>query len=146
MSLYNSEPIAWISINRYNYTSDTGPDYRLYTFYSLTEYFYGFWIILFFHIYANLLAKVAFAEDFRKTLTTLKLYKFFHCLENTNIPIAWMDWEEKDGSVDDHKKQHRQVVKEMVVIMIIKTFFHTLMFVPIVYTGKNTFSSFEHQT
>ena len=82
---------------------------------------------------------MAFSEDFRKSWTSFKLSKFFHCLENTNIATVWKDWEEKDGSIDDHKERHGEVIKEMVVIMIIKTVFHVVMFTPIVYTGNKKF-------
>ena len=53
-----------------------------------------------------------------------------------------MDWEEKDGSVDDHKKRHGQVITEMVVIMIIRIIFHAVMLAPIVYTGVDNHSIF----
>ena len=60
---------------------------------------------------------------------------FIHCFENTNIPTVWMDWEEMDGSIEDHKKRHGQVVREMVVIMIIRNLNHAMMLAPIVLTG-----------
>ena len=63
-------------------------------------------------------------------------------MENTNIPTAWMDWEEKDGSIDDHKKRYGQVITEMVVIMIIRIIFHAVMLAPIVYTGVDYHSIF----
>ena len=85
----------------------------------------------------NLLAKISCSEDFRKNWTSSMLEKFIHCLENINIPTVWMDWDEKKGSIEDHKKRHKQVVTEMVCIMLIRTFFHSLMFTPIVYTGMN---------
>ena len=140
--LYNSDPVLWTELNRYNYTSGSGPDYKMYTKYSLMEYFFGFWILLFLHIYTNLLAKIAISEDFRKNCTSSKLIKFIHSLENTNIPTVWMDWEEKDGSIDDHKKRHGQVITEMVVIMIIRIIFHAVMLAPIVYTGVDNHSIF----
>ena len=135
--IYNTTPFAWTDLNRYNYTSNRAPDYTVYTYYTLQEYFFGFWILLFLHTFTNLLAKIAFSEDFRKDWTSSKLAKFIHCFENTNVPTVWMDWEEKDGSIEDHKKRHGQVVTEMVVIMIIRTIFHAVMLSPIVYTGRN---------
>ena len=69
------------------------------------------------------------------------LAKVIHCFENTNIPTVWMDWDEKDGSIEDHKKRHGQVVKEMIVIMIIRIIFHAVMLAPIVYTGKEFITS-----
>ena len=134
--LYNNTPFSWTDLNRYNYFSDIGPDYTLYTYYTLSEYFGIFWMLLFLHILINLIVKIAFSEDFGKTWNSSSLAKFVHCLENTNIPTVWKDWDEDGGSVEDHKKRHRQVVKEMVVIMIIRSLFHSLMLAPLAYTGK----------
>ena len=136
--LYNSTINwkLWTKIDRFNYTSYSGPDYTHYTYYSLTEYFFYFWVLLILHIYINLLAKIAFSEDFRKTWTLSPLAKFVHCLENTNVPTVWKDWEEDGGNVEDHKRRHRQVVTEMVVIMIIRTIFHAFMLSPVLFTGR----------
>ena len=45
--LYNTKPFNWTDLNRYNYTSDSGPHYNVYTYFSLQEYFFFFWILLF---------------------------------------------------------------------------------------------------
>ena len=133
--LYKAKPIPWPEINRYNYTSDSAPHYSIYTYLSLSEYFLAFWISLFLHTCINCLVKIIFSEDFRKSPSPL-LFKFIHCVENTNIPTVWTDWEEKKGSIEDHKKKHGNVLKEMTAIMIIRTIFNSLMLVPILYTGK----------
>ena len=78
---------------------------------------------------------MACSEDFRTNWSTSLFFKLIHCVENTNVPTVWMDWEEEDGSIDDHKKRHGQVVTEMVVIMIVRTIFHAVMLAPLVYAG-----------
>ena len=133
--LCNTKPFNWKKLDRYNYTSFSGPDYTVYTQYALHEYFFSFWILLFLHTFINLLVKIAFSEDFRRYWTSSTLEMFIHCFENTNIPTVWMDWEEMDGSIEDHKKRHGQVVREMVVIMIIRNLNHAMMLAPIVLTG-----------
>ena len=133
--LYNTKPFNWTDLNRYNYTSNTAPEYTMYTGFTLQEYFLGFWVIVFVHTILNGLVKLACSEDFRTNWTTSLLFKLIHCVENTNVPTVWMDWEEKEGSIEDHKRRHGQVVTEMVVIMIIRTIFHVVMLAPIVYTG-----------
>ena len=143
--LYKTKPFVWTDLNRYNYTADSGPDYTAYTKFNLSEYFIGFWILLFLHTYTNLLVKIAFSEDFRKKWTSSKLAKFIHCLENTNIPTVWKDWDEMDGSIEDHKKRHGQVVTEMVVIIIIRHIFHAVMMTPMLYTGSQIFYNFSCQ-
>ena len=79
-----------------------------------------------------------FSEYFRKKWTSSKLANSIHCLDNINIPTVLEDWDEKDGSIEDHKRRHGQVVTEMIVVMIIRTVFHAIMLVPIVYTGNYT--------
>ena len=67
-------------------------------------------------------------------------------MENTNIPTVWMDWEEKKGSIEDHIRRHGQVMKEMVVIMVIRTIFNAVMMSPVIYTGKNNWTIFQVKT
>ena len=134
--LFNSEPVSWTDLNRWNYNSDSGPDYTEYTYYSLQEYFFGFWILLFLQICTTALAKLLCSEDFRKNGESPLLFKLIHCVENTNTPTVWMDWEEKNDSVEDHKQRHGQVLREMMVIMLIRSIYNAVMLVPIVYTGK----------
>ena len=130
-----SEAIPWTRINRFNYAINCGPDYTVYTYYSVTQYFFGFWILMFLQTSANALAKIALAEDFKRDLIRSGLSKFFHCWENTNVPKVWMDWEAKNSSFEDYKKRHGQVATEMVVIIIIRNIFHAVMLVPLLFTG-----------
>ena len=144
--LFNTKPFPWRDINRYNYTARTAPHYKVYTYFSLSEYFYGFLILLVLHICLNALAKTLCSEDFRRNLNSSLLFKLIHCVENTNIPTVWMDWEEKKGSIEDHIRRHGQVMKEMVVIMVIRTIFNAVMMSPVIYTGKNNWTIFQVKT
>ena len=54
--LYNTTTFAWTDLNRYNYTSKRAPNYTVYTYYTLQEYFVGFWVLLLIHTYTNLKA------------------------------------------------------------------------------------------
>ena len=133
--LYNTKPFSWTDLNRYNYSTATAPHYNLYTCFSLQEFFLGFWILFFLHICLNALAKALCSEDFRNNGDSSLLFKFIHCVENTNFPTIWMDWEEKTGSIEDHKRRHGQVITEMIVVMIIRTIINGVMMVPLIYTG-----------
>ena len=136
--LYNSEPVAWTDLCRYNYTSDSGPDYTVYTYFNLQEYFCSFWILWVFHVIVNALAKSLCSEDFRTNGTSSLLFKLVHCVENTNIPTVWVDWDEREGTLEEHKERHGQVLKEMYTMMAIRTFFNAVMLAPIVFTGNTT--------
>lgn len=133
--LYNSEPIAWANLNRYSNETSSISEYSVYTYFSLTEYFCGFWILLCLQTFTNFLAKIVCSKEFRKNWTSYLFSSFIHCLENVNIATVWMDWDERKGSIEVHKKRHRRVVIEMVVIIIIRSIYHAVMLAPIVYTG-----------
>merc|ERR1719270_3231868 len=65
------------------------------------------------------------------------LSKLVHCVENTNIPTLWVDWDEREGTLEEHKERHGQVLKEMYTMMGIRAFFNAVMLAPIVYTATN---------
>merc|ERR1719232_2214460 len=142
--LYNSEPVAWTDLCRYNYTSDSGPDYTVYTYFSLQQYFCGFWILWVLHVIVNALAKSLCSEDFRTNGTSSLLSKFVHCVENTNIPTVWVDWDEREGTLEEHKERHDQVLKEMNAMIAIRTIFNAVMLAPIVYTATNIWERHRH--
>ena len=134
--LYNSKPVSWTDLNRWDYNTDSGPDYTVYTYFSLKQYFCGYWILLLLQIGIHALIKIVCSHDFRTNPKNSILFKFIHCLENTSVPTVWEDWDEKkDYSIANHKKRHGVVVKKMVAIMTIRTVFHAVMVAPIVYTG-----------
>ena len=134
--LYKSEPVNWTDLCRYNYTSDSGPDYTDYTYFHLQEYFCGFWILWVLHVIVNALAKSLCSEDFRTNGTSSLLFKLVHCVENTNIPTVWVDWDEREGTLEEHKERHAQVLTEMNVMMGIRAFINAVMLAPLIYTGK----------
>ena len=137
--LFNTTPFSWSDIDRWNYTDPSNPippSYSLFTGYSLAEYFTMFWIILLLHTYINILVKVAVSEHFRKFCSFKNsLEVIVHGIENTNIPTVWKDWDTDVGCVDDHRKRHRKVIIEMVLIMLARNVFHVIMLFPYFYTG-----------
>ena len=135
---YNSEPVAWSDLCRYNYTSDSGPDYTVYTYFNLQQYFCGFLILWVLHVIVNALAKSLCSEDFRTNGTSSLLFKLVHCVENTNIPTVWVDWDEREGTLEEHKERHGKVLREMYTMIAIRTIFNAVMLAPIVYTGNTT--------
>ena len=134
--LYNSEPVAWTDLSRY--TSDSGPEYTVYTYFNLQQYFCGFWILWVLHVIVNALAKSLCSEDFRTNGTSSLLFKLVHCVENTNIPTVWVDWDEREGTLEEHKERHDQVLTEMNTMIAIRAFFNAVMLAPIIYTGNTT--------
>ena len=86
----------------------------------------------------NALAKSLCSEDFRTNGTSSLLLKLVHCVENCNIPTVWVDWDEREGTLEEHKERHDQVLTEMNTMIVIRTFFNAVMLAPIIYTGNTT--------
>jgi len=129
--------VTWSDMNRWDYSDPTNPippPYSLYTAFTLTQYFIGFWIILFLHVCCNIIIKRICSKHFRKNCKSV-LAMVIHGLENTNLATVWRDWDVDNGTIHDHKERHSEVVKEMVSIMINKAVFHTLMLGPIIFTA-----------
>ena len=59
-----------------------------------------------------------------------------HGLENANIPIVWRDWDMDQGDRNDHKRRQTRVILEMLMMMVVRAAFHSLMILPIIFTGK----------
>ena len=129
--------ITWGDMNRWDYNDPTNPippPYTLYTAFTLTHYFIGFWIILLLHVVSNIIIKKICSEHFRRNCKSV-VAMVVHGVENSNMATVWRDWDVDNGTVEDHKQRHSQVIKEMVAIMINKAVFHGLMLCPIIFTG-----------
>ena len=134
--LYNSTPILWSEIDRWNYDGmrqATPPTYSIYTGYSLETYFYIFWVILGIHIYSNVCLKLIFSRDFRLEASALEM--FVHGLENCNIPYVWKDWDESKGDVENHCQRFWIVRKELIVTLGVNFLFNSAMLFPLLHTG-----------
>ena len=135
--LYNSTPVAWSLIDRWNYSdqaSPSPPPYTLYTGYSLGEYFTMFWIITGLHSFCLVLTKLATSENFRRTSCVLEM--FVHAVENINLPCPWRDWDQDGGTVTDHVTRHKSVNIEMVATMAVNLVFNIVMLVPVFSTAS----------
>ena len=60
-----------------------------------------------------------------------------HGLENANIPTVWRDWDMDQGDRNDHKRRQTRVFLEILIMMVVRAAFHSLMILPIIFTGKN---------
>ena len=59
-----------------------------------------------------------------------------HGLENANIPTVWRDWDMDQGDRNDHKRRQTRVILEMLMMMVVRAAFHSLMILPFIFTGK----------
>ena len=110
------------------------PNYTLYTGLRLRYFYYIFVTLLCLHILINFIAKYNLSEHF---VTHFNLFeKLVHCLENTNIAYNAQEWDDAGGNAKEHKMRMRSNLKEVVVIIWIKTFFNLIFLMPMCYLGK----------
>ena len=84
------------------------------------------------HAYFNLIIKIASSPKFRHT-TVLQMV--IHAVECVSMPSVFRDWDMDEGSVQDHRRRHKRVLVEMVLTIIVRFFFNSVMLVPVVFTG-----------
>ena len=135
LSMYNKTPIPWSDIDRCDYTDPKDPilpPYTLYTGIDAGQAFGLFWLTIILHATAIFVIKLFTVEKFYK-FNTLEIV--LHCLENCNIPQPWRDWDEGDGTVEEHRTKYRRVRREVVSTMAVNLLFNMVMLVPMIYTG-----------
>ena len=91
-----------------------------------------FWILYIVHAYFNLVIKVACSPKFRRA-TVLQMV--IHSVECVSMPAVFRDWDMDKGSVEEHRCRQKKVLVEMILTIIVRFIFQSVMLVPIVYTG-----------
>ena len=64
------------------------------------------------------------------------LEKVIHCIENTNIPYNAQEWDDAKGNALEHLKRMKANLVEVMVVILIKFIFNTILLLPICYLGK----------
>ena len=129
----DSPKFLWSSINRWNLTSQTPPDYRLYTVFGIKEYFFGFWIIVLIQCLAFLLTKLKLSQAFRQMNT---LEKIVHLIENVNIAQCTEDWDNIPGDAKEHVQRKNANLKEYLTLSVLNYFFCFVLLIPLSILGS----------
>ena len=129
----------WASIDRWNGILQTPPHYRLYTVFSIKEYFFGFWIIMLLQCLAILLAKMKFSNAF-KEMTIFE--KICHVMENINIAQCTEDWDQRVGNAKEHIKRKDANLKEYLVLSLLNYSFNFFLLIPLSILGKHAYDLF----
>ena len=125
----------WGDIDRYNYTSTTGPPYSLYTGLTLAQYSKLFLVLLIVQLASVLAVKLRTAVRRRPADKATSWFQVvLHALENTNIPHPWRDWDQDKGDIQHFRRRFKEVNREMFWTMMVNFVFKMLMLVPLWYT------------
>ena len=116
----------------------TPPDYTLFTYFKLGQYFALFLTHLFLHAVIIFIAKYKLSMFFRDRLNFIE--KVIHCIENTNIPYNAQEWDDGNGNAKQHRLRMTANLKEVRLLIGIKTIMNTILLIPLIYLGNSEFS------
>ena len=162
LTIGDNLPIEWNQLNRWKvanslyqenedgtlimdifgqYIPDPGyfispPDYTLYAGVQLKYYLIIFMAHFGLHMFFIYLAKTKLSKTFANDLNLLE--KFIHCIENTNIVYNTKEWDDDKGNANDHKERMKSNWKEVLITILIKMFFNSLLLIPLTYLGNYT--------
>ena len=133
------EETLWLELDRWNQDDSdksTPPEYSLYTGLSLGNTFILFLIMTVLQLLVLYFVKNKSSMNFRRK-SERRFNKIVHILENLNISFPWQDWDEGECcSVEQFRKNHDDVKREMFRTFGVNSFFSIIMLVPLWYTGK----------
>ena len=109
------------------------PHYRLFTFFTLGQYFFIFCGILFVQTIFVFLAKCMCCPSFM----VLNFFeKTIHAIENINIPFNCQEWDSAKGDAEAHKTRMKTNETEVKVVMAVNFGFNCLLLSPVGILGK----------
>ena len=138
LELYDlKEQVLWSEVDNWNYEdplNPKAPDYTFYTGLNLKETFVAFSCLMGLHVLLLFIIKYITVEDFHKGSFFKQV---IHILEVMNIASPWQDWDSEKCSVEEFKRKHKNVNKEMNHNILTNFIFSLLMTTPLIYTGKS---------
>ena len=136
----DAPPIPWSKITRWNYTDykeAEPPSQRLYTVFSIGEYFWIMFAILGLNILSQILAIRFTNPEVYKKLSLIDV--LIHGICNCFIPHPMEEWDEKEGSVEMHRLRKHLVLKEMIASILLNFVFNLILLTPLIILGINVF-------
>ena len=136
----NAPEIPWSKITKWNYIGwgeAYPPENKIYTLFSIGEYFWILLGVLSLNIIFQILGKRFTNPSVYKILSWLDV--FIHGIACCFIPHAMEEWDEQDGSVFMHKTRKNLVKIEMMTSIMINFSFNMLLLTPLITLGVNIF-------
>ena len=130
--LYNKTPIAWASIDRWEYSSGSPPNYDIYTGISFASTFLIFLILNIIQYLAIFIAKFFTSPSFRKAN---KVKSIVNSMETSHVPLPFEDWDMTGGTIQEHMERRKQVTKEVLTVIAVNKIIGLIMFIPLVFLG-----------
>ena len=132
MFFADAPPIPWSVISRFDYSDPQNPmkpSLHLYTIFSTKVYLVLFWVIIMVQpIFVFLVKKFSNPGPFSRQDW---LDKIIHSMENSMLPSPLEDFEELPGTVDEHVKRSKLLIKEIGWTILANFFQHLLLMSPL---------------
>ena len=134
-SYYHREAMQTVSVPFSALYSDptNPPGYQEYTLVTLGVSWITFCVLLGVQFVSIMLIKIKFSGKFKEANLFKKL---LHTVEKLNFPDCYSDWDEGEGSLEQHRERYWAVKKEMVAMVILHFLSNLVMLCPIVITGQ----------
>ena len=137
-----SEPILYLSNHggyEVNLTNPryllSPPNYTLFTFFTLGQFFIGFCVIFILHGLFVFFVKWRFCHSFH----TLNLFeKVIHSLENMNAPFNCQEWDSSHGDAEAHRSRMVNNAREILTVMLVNFVFNSVLLFPLAILGNNS--------
>ena len=115
------------------------PKLEEYTLFTVKQFFFIFWGILFLQSLIVFIAKYLISDQFKN----LKWYeKIFHSMECINFAFPHHDWDHEDGDGYQHYKRMLANKKEVQINLLMNTIFNLVLLSPLPILCKAILSVF----
>ena len=133
----NAPPIPWSKLTRWNYSEPSEPSpppLTLYTYFTISQYFWFFICIWTLHIFLTISSKKWMNPEIYQKLTFVDI--LIHAIGNLSIPYPMEDWDEKGGSVVAHRLRMKMVFKEVRFTIILNFIMNFILLLPLTILGN----------
>ena len=131
-----ADEVRFSDIFRSDYSDPNNPvppGYEAYTLVTLRSAYIGLAVILMLQCLSILAVKIKQSDKF---YAAKKSGKFSHIIETLNFPDCYGDWDEGDGSSEEHRERYKKARKEMLAMIGVQFIFNLVLLSPVFVTGQ----------
>ena len=110
------------------------PPLELYTQFSLQEFFFGFWVILFIQTLTIFIIDKICVDNIPSSVSFWQ--RFVHSCQKIHFPCPYKNWHKEDGSQFEYLNRKKAVQKEVLVATVVNLVFSMIFLIPLVILCK----------
>ena len=105
------------------------PPLELYTQFSLTTYFFGFWVILLLQILTIFIVDKFWVRNIPHNCTLFD--RIIHAVQKSSFPFPFKNWHQENGNCQDHLERKQAAQHEVLLSNLINLLFNMLLLFPL---------------